>query len=327
MKNKLLLLAAIFCPFFSISAFDFGFVSIEFYEPIGPFHVYNEDVDITFKVSSSRTYTNLRERLQLSSISFDEFFPYTYTTQAHSIGMNRSVDVTMTLPLSTMLSNNGLKGEISVIGSKSTLTSVEFKLKPQVPQTIDINDYRSKGLATDDVVIDLNAYSLRHREFMSFTDIVDYFDVNYYYRIALEVMYIDYSCFLPFPGGEAYLHFDDYNGLFPYIDKPGNVPYFDIPLVIKYKEECIWFEFPPTMYVNPKTLEMSLEARSGFQLTKYFYLPVNKRNQMVDQDFYLNVSNFGYGAVNFSFKIRYLNNRGLIGDCDNSDYCIIGEVK
>ena len=80
------------------------------------------------------------------------------------------------------------------------------------------------------------------------------------------------------------------------------------------------------MYVNPQTLDMSLVKYDGFVATKYFYLPINKIDLLLDQIFTIHFDEFGYGKSNFSWDMRYLNNRNLIGDCDNSDYCIKGEI-
>ena len=80
------------------------------------------------------------------------------------------------------------------------------------------------------------------------------------------------------------------------------------------------------MYVHPETLEMSFIPRDGFVATKYFYLPRNKTKQMLNQLFTLKMEKFGYGQINFSWDVRYINNRNLIGDCNDSDFCVVEEV-
>ena len=79
------------------------------------------------------------------------------------------------------------------------------------------------------------------------------------------------------------------------------------------------------MYVNPTSLEMSLVAKPGFVATPYFYLPKNKCEELLDQTFTIMVEEFGHGKTRFNWDIKYTNNHRLIGDCSNSDYCVVGE--
>ena len=171
-------------------------------------------------------------------------------------------------------------------------------------------------------------YENCHTEEFGFYGFIDYFKVNNYYRLDIHNLYIDYYCFKDFPGGEAYLHFTDYNGVFSLMDSYDPlVPMFDVPLRFLWEPPEIYFLFPETMYVDPTTLQMSLTAKPGLVATHYFYLPRNKLSLLLDQDFYLEVKHLGHSNSYFSWKIRYLTNRNLIGDCDNSDYCVVGEVE
>ncbi len=295
------------------------------FNPIGPYVEYNDDVTITGKLSTTQSYTAIRERISVGEE--DEPYSYFYTTASHALNSRRVRNVSFTLPLSTMLSEDGIYGVIEVIDAdNNVLVSKPFALRPAIPKTINVNNYLTRDYVVNDVIINITNYSIYHSESIKFTSFLDYFNTDTYYRLDLSQFKIKYSCFRPFPGGNATLHFVDYNNLFPNINNGQTIPEMDIPLTMSETSGYINFTFPETMYVNKKTLEMSLVARPDFLPTSYFYLPINKKDQLLDQVFSLRVNDFGYGKTSFNWNIRYLNSRGLLGDCSDSDYCVIGEV-
>ena len=77
------------------------------------------------------------------------------------------------------------------------------------------------------------------------------------------------------------------------------------------------------MYVHPKTLMMSFISRSGFVKTRYFYMPVNKKEEMLDEVVDITINKCGLTKNNISWHLSYLANQNLIGKCSNSDYCIV----
>ena len=296
------------------------------FDNIGPLVEYNQDITISAKLSVTKTFSSVRERLSLGTDD-EEGYTYFNTTASHSITSRRSRTITFTLPLSTMFSEHGIYGQVDVLDSSSEIIiSRPFYLRPAVPRTIKVQNYLSRYYTVNDVIINITNYDLYHQEKYMFSDFLDYFNVDNYYRLDLSRLKITYDCFAVFPGGNASLHFVDYNHLFPDLDDNSSVPEFDIPLTISQKKTTICFDFPKIMYVNPKTLSMSLVAKPDYLTTKYFYLPVNKKEQLLDQLFTLRVTDFGYGKTSFNWNVRYLNNRGLVGDCTDSDYCVVGEV-
>ena len=160
-----------------------------------------------------------------------------------------------------------------------------------------------------------------------FNKFIDYFNVNSYHRLSLTDFILTYTCDVPTTTGNAYLTFKDYNHVFKDLDDGGEVPEVRIPLTMTYKKnKGVLFAFPSKMYVNPSSLDMSLNIKPGYKETRYFYLPINRRKDLLDQKFTLEVNNFGLNETSFSWDIYYTNNRDLIGDCSNSDYCVVGEV-
>ncbi len=295
-------------------------------DAIGPFDYKASDYNLTGKLTVRRKYNNIRERISVGQRGSS--YTYFQTTAAHSMSLGDTVDITFKLPLSSMLGNEGIMAKIEVLNSSnSAILTYEFNLKPAIEHSIDPKNYLTSDYVLEDVVINPTNYENQKAEIMRFDGFTDYFDVDNYYRIDLNDLSMTYSCFKDFPGGNAVLHFDDYDNVFPYLHTSDEGINVDVPVVIYEKEGRICFKFRENMYVNPKTLEMSLDPGSDFQATKYFYLPINKSRELLDRVFVLKCANFGYGKTKFDWNIRYTNNRNLIGECSNSDFCVIGEVN
>ena len=325
MKAKLSLIPVSFFSLLSLGATTTSDGVILTCDPIGPFVVNNQNYSLKVKVSAKRSISNVQERIYLGPSGED--YIYIYTTSIHSINIRRSVTSTLPMPLGELLTTKGVDCKIAVLVNGEIRDTYEFKVKPISYPEIPVSQYQNTPYVIEDVIVDPLDYTNKHTESYRFEGFLDYFDCDYYYHLSIDNLSINYNCFASFPGCEASLHFVDYNRLFPYLDNDDEIPSFDIPLKGYYEDNAVVFDFLNTMYVNPKTLDMSFTPREGMVQTYYFYLPRNKLPLLLDQDFYLNVSNFGYGKSSFNWKIRYLNNRNLIGDCDNSEYCVVGEVN
>ncbi len=294
-------------------------------DPIGPCEEYGNNITLTGTVYNKLGLKNVREKLSVTTS--DGLYSYFATTAAHNVGVKRKAPFILSLPISSLLGKEGIDCKVSVIDSKSEeICSHSFSLKPSSYSKINVKDYLTSYRINNDVVVNPDRYATCHQEEYIFDSFVDFFNEDNYYRLNLRKISLTYSCFQSFPGCTAKLRFTDYNKVFPYLDNDDQIPSFEIPLRYIAENSKVCFDFPELMYVNPKTLEMSLNARPDFKLTRYFYLPINKKELLIDQTFALEVSDFGYDKTSFSWNLTYLNNRNLLGDCNNSDYCVVGEM-
>lgn len=291
----------------------------------GPFEVGETDKTLSIKVIPSATYTSISERFSVGVIGGD--LSYIVNTAKHATSKRKTFTVSVNLPLSDYYSRTGIYGTLEFMISNRVLEKYSFMLKPPSRDRINPNDYISTYYLGGPVVGYFYTDGTPSGEHFNFSGFMDYFNVDYYYRLSLDSLSITYSSKKSYPGCNANLRFVDYSHLFPYIDSEDSVPIVNIPLNTENSGGLVTFSFPKTMYVNPYTLEMSLVARPDFKATKYFYLPHNHLPELLDQIFTLEVSDFGYSKVSFSYDIRYTNNRRLIGDCNSSDYCVIGEIR
>lgn len=296
------------------------------FDVIGPCHLGSNNITLSGYYSSRVSYSNVRERLSVGVVG--ENYKYFETKSKHDLPTDVNQYLTFTLPLKDYLTNKGLSAKFELLDSNSVaLYSFTFNLKPVSPTSMQPILYTNTPYVIEDIVVKPNNYAYKHTEEFLFDGFLDYFNKDNYYRIDLNDLYITYKAEKPFPICEGALHFTDFDRLFPYLDGVGKIPQFDIPVVAYQSGNQIRFKFKNTMYVKPKTLDMSLIPRDEFVPTNYFYLPINKRKQMMDQLFFLNMDKFGHGEISFNWIIRYITNRGLIGDCDTSDYCVIGEIE
>lgn len=292
---------------------------------IGPFTEGCEDYQLSGIVTPLAAMESVAERMKVSLP--DGTMLKTEVKPLHTITKNEFYMLTFNLPFSSYLTSLGLKISIEFLqNGQIVMDSFSFIIKPINPQRINPKDYINNYYSLYDIVVDPDNYSSGYCERFKFNQFIDYFNVDNYYRLSLNDIKITYSSIKACPPGLAHLHFVDYLKLFPYLDNDEEVPTFDIPLTALSSKSDIYFKFPSKMYVKPETLEMSLEVRPDFQQTNYFYLPINHLEDLLDQTFTLVVDSFGHGGTSFSWDIRYINNRGLVGDCSNSDYCVIGEM-
>ena len=293
---------------------------------IGPFVEGADDYTLSGLVTPTVTIGSVKETMKVYVI--DGPIVKTEAKTYHSVTKNNEYTLTFTLPFKSALTKKGLKVDITFINGKDELLqSLSFNIKPIQPQRINVRDYYDTYLVINDIVVDPDRVGTYSSEKYKFNQFIDYFNVDSYYRLRLDNIYITYDSVKACPLGSAHLHFVDYLKLFPYLDSDEEVPTFDIPLSTRTSNNGVFFTFPSIMYVKPQSLEMSLVARPGFVSTKYFYLPVNHCRDLLDQTFTLVVDSFGHNRNSFSWDIRYINNRNLIGDCSTSDYCVVGEVN
>ena len=310
-------------PFNPDITFKSIFMSLD---PIGPCEEYGSDITLTGRLDALGEYTGIRERIQVAPKGGS--YSYAHTNSSHNVEKNVPYNFSLPIPVHSMLSSNGIDCKVILLDSSSKeLSSYTFSLKPITKERINVSDYLRTYYQAVDTVVDPDKYSTSNSEKYIFNGFIDYFNEDNYYRLNLNKLKITYSCPKPFPGCSAKLRFTDYNNIFPNLNNGNLFLPFQIPLRTVVNGSQISFDFPEQMYVNPKTLEMSIVAKPDYRLTKYFYLPINKKESLIDQVFTLDVSNFGHNKVSFSWGITYLNDRNLIGDCYNSDYCVVGEIE
>ncbi len=106
----------------------------------------------------------------------------------------------------------------------------------------------------------------------------------------------------------------------------------EVKIPIKVKESRTTTKtltFADTFYVEPSTLKMSLTPKIGYVETKYFYFPINHLDDVLNQKFIFKINQLGTmsSRMNITFECSFNTDVHLIGDCNNSEYCLIGGIR
>lgn len=332
MGKKIILLLPCLISLLSISGTTekalprYKFITI--FPVIGPFNKYESDYELIGKVKPQYSYSWVRERLSVGVIDHD--MTYYSTKAAHAVTKNEQYDLTFILPFKTMLGDDGLECQISFIDQDSkVIEKFSFRIRPKNSKLINPSDYRFSNYTLEDTIVNPSDYGRIVSESFRFNGFIDYFNIDTYYRLNLDNLYLSYSSIKGVPNSKLYLQFNDYDNLFPGFSTGGSVTFINIPLKLVSSATALGelhFAFDTTLYVNPKTLDMSLDAKPDYVLTNYFYLPINRKTDFMNQKFTLYAPSFGHNETTFSWDMRYLTDRGLIGDCNHSDYCVRGEL-
>lgn len=324
MKNKIFFILPILISPLYISASSANQLFTVNFDVIGPFHIGDPDVSITGTVISEYDYSKIKERFSVGQI--DGEYTYFELSAAHSVQKKKKYELTFNLPLQHMLTAKGLECKIDFYETTSNILYTNiFKIKPPSKRKLDIKSYTNKYYSEPYVLAKPGSDSPNNAEKIKFEGFIDYFNEDNYYRLSLNNLYALYSGLKNFPSSTGTLHLDDYNNAFPYLHINSNLPVFDVPIKATLKNGKITFSFAKTMYVNEKTLEMSLSKKPGFIVSPYFYLPINRAKDLLDQEFTLSFGSFGFGESIISWNMRYITTRYRIGDCQDSDFCIRGE--
>lgn len=253
------------------------------------------------------------------SIAGHEIF---YTSFTAKKGIN-SVNYTINFP-NGFNYTNGMNFYFEV-GTASGTNYGEYtcKIYPS-PKEIVITENNKNNLRIEGYLAKIGD-NKRYVERYNFSELSNYFTNDRYYRLLID----DFS-FTNIGSdtkdiNSATLEFSDSDNLFPFLPSVNNKKYID--LKIEYKQGIYHFSYSNKFYVNPETLQMSYEPRENFSLVEHFYLPRGKSEKFDGYIFTLNILNAGYTKTTLKYDISFNVGHSLIGDCINSDYCVIGGVR
>ena len=289
----------------------------------------NVNVDITVKTDNRLYGCFLKTYAGLSEGNYS----YSKETSEFNIAAGGSVVKTITLPTRDYLTSNGMYIKLSLFYSETFDAPKKnidrtFVIHPiDAVSNIKPENYINAPCINKNVSYLLNKFTLtKENEQFQFPDYIDYFNIDTYHRLNLDSVTFSYTCKRSFTYSAAYLRIYDHTNAFPYISKDGDDA-FMVPLKVITVGNKMGFAFKNKFYVNPDTAQISLEAKAGFVLTKYFYLPKNGREDLLDKKMDVLLFGAGYGSSNITWNLTFLASNNLLGDCSDSDYCIVGEQK
>ena len=296
----------------------------------GGYHEYCENQQITIVNEGTSLLRNARNRLWVYNSSGR--IAYEKISQEITITPYKKESVTITLPTREYLSENGMHCKLFLVDSEASKIYVEkdFTIYPveSVPEC-DLSKNKVTTYASLPTQITLKKENVSSDVITyNFSALTDYFKIDNYYRLSISLLKFSISSGIRITDENSYIYLKNPAECFSSLmNNEGEVK---IPINIKQSTSTTkYIEFSDTFYVEPSSLKMSLTPKIGYVQTKYFYFPINKLQDVLKQKFIFKLNNVGskYSRVNITFAVDFNTEINLIGDCSNSEYCLVGGVR
>jgi hypothetical protein len=293
----------------------------------GPFTIKQNDINITVSVTWDNTSTNAYEFIECGATA--DNITYSEQLSRHLVTKNEKYTFTFTLPLKSLLTRNGMYIKVGILNSNGTYKfKYETMLYPAYPNTYNPFDFVHSPLVLDNTLLTIrnNTSLLNLAEQFSFNNYLSYFNANVYHSLDLNQFSFTYKFLKDFKFESASLYFYDTNNIFPNMHSSNDEKVIlNLDLICNY--QTISMSFADKLYVNPQNLDMSLTPLIGYKETNYFFLPINMKEQISFIDFKFDLVNVGSCYTDFFFTVSYLTDVNLIGECNESEYCVVGGIK
>ncbi|MDY0177809.1 MAG: hypothetical protein RBR85_01020 [Bacilli bacterium] len=194
------------------------------------------------------------------------------------------------------------------------------------PQEIKINELESQKYVQEKVCFQIidNKVIYQDEEF-NFSSFHEELILPHYYRLDLDSFILEYLYHLPFKYESAFLSFEDPDNLFPLVDeKSEEIKELELK-INKLGDNHMFLSFSP-LYVEENYHWASNTFKEGLLSTSYFYLPLNKQEEIYGKNFTLILKGLGETKNDYYFDFAYYFENNLFGSCQTSDYCLSGGV-
>lgn len=160
-------------------------------------------------------------------------------------------------------------------------------------------------------------------EDITFVNFIDLYVADYFHKLDLSDFYfLDNSKFThTITAGDILLEIQNVNGAFKNLNAKNNS--LQVPLKLVKDTDCYYLTPKEVLYVNPLTLDMSSIERDGYVKTNHIYFPRNGRRFENEYSCRIGITKFGLDGSQFVTSFKYKSLRNIIGDCRNSEYCVI----
>lgn len=209
----------------------------------------------------------------------------------------------------------------TTIGEKSTV--YRHYINVSRPTYEFLNDEKIMVASYDSYIWNSSwSYGKQEYRFINFDDL---YMPNFYQKIDISNFKVKVTGV-----GSSYFKtsgtfiFNNVDGLFQGLCEENFTNIVRIPVSFEKESENLYYlKFDIDLFVNKQTLEMSREKKQNYLQTKYIYLPRNNMRIQEEIECSLSFDKFGIDKDNFShsFTLKALIN--VMGDCHNSEYCVI----
>lgn len=331
-KKGLTILGLLFLGL-NLTSFDIGIPLVEDVvytsDLYGPFF-YGETertLDIEYTYNGDYVLEAYEEVLIEYHDNFTDIYVYDYKTNTHPLIKSKTYSYSFTFsPTSCINELFGATFEFRVVNLN---TNENISLQRRTIEFTDPVSYTAMDIAENPIISpSYSAFVLGllkgSKQSFDFTNTIymckdspnlylDVSSVSFIENSTKEVSFT--SCFAKIANrNDAFIH----------IEKEGDFVYF--PLDIKKDDTTCYFEFK-NLYVDPSTLLVSLSPLSGYVPTRKLFFPLDKYNFITPFQFEIIINGLGLAKSNISLVVDYYPTGNFIGDCSNSDFCLIGGVS
>lgn len=292
-------------------------------DTFGPFEKRQEDVDIDFHIifCNQDVMTGIYEQLIVGTPERPN--ASVARKKSHSVSNLQEYVVTFTLPLSYYFDEDGISVTFRILNSESVMYSKTVELYPPGNDVISPFDYVTTRFVSKPLVARFNqTKAVYSGDKLLFKNYTPYFTNDVYHRLRLDQFTFTLDTLDDsFSHGESSMTILSKNELFP-----------KYPIGIVYTKltkngSKIDISFQNILYVEPKQLTMSFVPLPGYKSTKYFYLPVNKMDEIYGMELAFEIKNIGYNKTTIRWNMTYEPTTHKVGNCYDSEYCVVGGVK
>ena len=295
------------------------------FNEFGPFYAYMPDVTLTYRVNTKNSSTvNGYELFVFGTPSNPE--QKSYRSTSHKITSTQT-SYTVTVPTSLLLGDSGMTITMKINSTMNlTLLTKTITIYPTPKQYFDPTT-GGDTFTSEPYAIKMDSLEVTGiNEKIRFSNFSNYFYDSTYYKLSLDqfIMYFR-SDITKIKNDGCYMKIPQNESLFPGLTYQNGYAY--LPLKIERRGDGFGLYFKNPMFVDKKTLIMSDQPRDNFVATNNFYLPINKKEQLLDYPIYFELKNVSFSNVTITWKSKISAYNNLIGDCQNSEYCVEGEVR
>ena len=230
----------------------------------------------------------------------------------------------LSLPLEGHLTSEGVTISFDHFYS-TTRVNKSGVIYPYKKETVDVSQYRSAAYVREGTFLTLKNGDVYTKETFDFTDLNEYISVSTNNRLDLSHLEFLYGCLHEFTCRNIYLRIKDHQNLFPKLNRFNG----EVSLKMKFLQvkSLIILSIDEPLYVNTETLEMSSIEMDNYVLANTIYLPFGREEAILDDEIYILIEDAGMSSTDFTIPFVFYITNKYIGECYESDYCIIGGVK
>ena len=245
---------------------------------------------------------------------------------------NKKITVPLSFELNQNFSLEGIKVDLEIYSEINDFykEKLSFKLYPsENGGSYSLKDYSSATLKFNDSAVEIKDNSIKtYQEAFTFGEYRDYFLLDHYYHLRFTQFNFSYSFAKNFTYTSASMTIKDAPSCFSNLKMTQNDDDIQIPLEAYLTEENkIGLRFGAHLFVDKNTLEMAyFPLNNNYVSTNTFFLPKNRAAEVDGTKFKFVIEGCGYEDFKLSWEVTFDSLRYLIGNCSDSEYCVIEGV-